>query len=458
VAARFGGGIGLFGGATNVLIDDCVFHELGYSFSQPPMSAASLAGAGVAIASCHGLTISRCDFSRLAVACDFSKAGEIDGVEIAGCTFHDAVVWPVGLPATAQDAAPSGLVVHGCDVANNAQFDFGAWTGYGSSPRVELAIVQAGAPFTLSVGAIASPSPTFQWQKNGVPVAGATGATFSLGAVTLADSGLYTAVASNGVGSASGNSVVLVVTPYDLGNLSISTSAPTIAPATLSAPVITTQPVSQTVTASTNVAFTVAATDAQSFQWKKNGEPISGATGSTLSLNNVTTADSATYSVVVANSAGSVASNAATLTVIQATSATTPAEPDVAVTSGPGKKLMVVGANPATLNFNVTGTTVRKLLIRAVGPTLRAFGHAGALADPKLEIYAGSVLLSQNDDWGGSDVLRTLSAQAGAFPLSNPQSKDAAVIVGLPPGSYTAIASGVNGATGAVLIEIYEIR
>ncbi len=84
-----------------------------------------------------------------------------------------------------------------------------------------------------------------------------------------------------------------------------------------SAPVITAQPASQTVNAGANVQFSVTASGgpAPSFQWSKGGTAISGATGSTLNLNNVQTTDAGSYTVTASNYLGSITSNPATLTV-----------------------------------------------------------------------------------------------------------------------------------------------
>jgi len=83
------------------------------------------------------------------------------------------------------------------------------------------------------------------------------------------------------------------------------------------APVIQTNPQSQTVTAGSNVSFSVMATGAPApvYQWSFNGGLILGATGSTLTLNSVQSANAGSYTVAVSNSLGSVTSNAATLTV-----------------------------------------------------------------------------------------------------------------------------------------------
>jgi hypothetical protein len=86
------------------------------------------------------------------------------------------------------------------------------------------------------------------------------------------------------------------------------------------------------------------------------------------------------------------------------------------------------------------------------------------LADPQLTIYrhednGGESLLLSNDDWGigaGAATTAAVSGQVGAFPLPA-GSKDAALVVTLPPGIYTVVASGVGGATGTALVEVYEV-
>ena len=115
---------------------------------------------------------------------------------------------------------------------------------------------------------------------------------------------------------------------------------------------------------------------------------------------------------------------------------------------GTGDNVLVVG-------FAISGLAEKTLLIRAVGPTL-AFAVTGSLPDPKLEVFRGSTLLQSNDDWGGTTTLSTAFSQVGAFPLPA-TSKDAALLVTLQPGSYTAQVSGVGGTTGVALIEVYEL-
>lgn len=126
-----------------------------------------------------------------------------------------------------------------------------------------------------------------------------------------------------------------------------------------------------------------------------------------------------------------------------------------------------VGAGDAILIPGITisaGSGPRRVLVRAVGPALAAFGVPGTISDPKLELFSGSTRIASNDNWetqsgnaGGTGAqLSAAFSQAGAFALTN-GSKDAALLTTLAPGSYTLQVSGANNATGEALVEVYDI-
>ena len=106
--------------------------------------------------------------------------------------------------------------------------------------------------------------------------------------------------------------------------------------------------------------------------------------------------------------------------------------------------------------FYVAGTGTQRVLIRAVGPTLAAFGVTGVLGDPKLEVYDGTGgKLDENDNWNAA--LAPTFGAVGAFALPS-GSRDAALVLTLTAGrSYTAQVSGVGGSTGEALVEVYEV-
>lgn len=116
------------------------------------------------------------------------------------------------------------------------------------------------------------------------------------------------------------------------------------------------------------------------------------------------------------------------------------------------------GRETLILGFTISGNQPKTLLLRGVGPTLKSdlFGISSAIADPRLRLYSGSQLINENDNWGNNTALATAFAQTGAFPYV-PNSADAALLVTLAPGGYTIHVSGVNGASGLALAEIYEV-
>ena len=101
--------------------------------------------------------------------------------------------------------------------------------------------------------------------------------------------------------------------------------------------------------------------------------------------------------------------------------------------------------------FVVSGTGIKRLLIRGVGPTLADYGVGGALPSVKLSVYRGTELIAFSTT-PASDYGATLSV--GAFPLTT---NDAALVLDLGPGVYSAAVRGQNGGTGIALVEIYEV-
>ncbi len=115
------------------------------------------------------------------------------------------------------------------------------------------------------------------------------------------------------------------------------------------------------------------------------------------------------------------------------------------------------GGNILIAGFVITGSTPVTVLIRGIGPSLSQFGVAGALATPQLVLYdSNNDALQSNGGWGGSANLSQTFSEVGAFAL-DATSSDAAILVTLPPGAYTAEMTGANGATGVGLAEIYEV-
>lgn len=101
----------------------------------------------------------------------------------------------------------------------------------------------------------------------------------------------------------------------------------------------------------------------------------------------------------------------------------------------------------------------RQVLIRAVGPTLGAMGVGSPLANPYLTLFKGKLTYYYNDDWGNrynAADIAAAAAKVGAFALPA-GSKDAALLIELQPGVYTAHVTSETNEGGTALVEVYSV-
>ena len=258
-----------------------------------------------------------------------------------------------------------------------------------------------------------------------------------------------------------GGSVTLTVRATDVnGNIAESTLRVT-NNAAQPAPTFTTQPVAQTVAAGSTVVFNAAALGAPTFQWRRNGTVIPGATSATLVLPAATAANAGTYTVAASNGSGSATSEAVQLALNGATATEVGRLVNLSIltTAGTGAKILTVGASVGPLSF----TGKLPLVMRGVGPSLKDFfGITGALGDPTLTVFAAgnAAALAENDNWGSADAaaLAAVFRSVGAFDLT-PGSLDSAfasLTPGLGVGGYTVQVAGKGTASGTVIAEIYD--
>jgi hypothetical protein len=184
------------------------------------------------------------------------------------------------------------------------------------------------------------------------------------------------------------------------------------------------------------------------YQWKRNGADIPGATTAVLGIARVLAADAGNYTVVVSTTAGSVTSAVATLTL----GSSRLGNLSVRSTAGTGSDTLIVGC--------VVGQgDPAPLLIRGVGPALTGFGVTGVLADPVLTVTdANNSVVATNDNWAtgtNSNQTVAVTTRVGAFALAN-TALDAALIANLTPGSYSAVVTGKTPAPGIALMEAYD--
>lgn len=169
--------------------------------------------------------------------------------------------------------------------------------GFVRSPGDRLAAV--GSSITLEVEATGSPPLSYQWLRNGVPISGAILPQLLLSNLKLEDAGNFSVRVTNVAGSATSGTATLTV---------------------LNPPVITTQPKGLVAAAGSRVSFTVAATGSPplTYQWFKDGAPVSGATSSTYVIESAANSQAGRYTVTVTNAVGATTSSVAELEILQA--------------------------------------------------------------------------------------------------------------------------------------------
>ena len=220
------------------------------------------------------------------------------------------------------------------------------------------------------------------------------------------------------------------------------------------APSITAQPQSHSIAAGGSVTFSVSASgSALTYQWKRNGVAISGATSATLVISNVQSSHAGTYTVDITNSAGTTTSSSAALTLLTPSSYGRLAALSIRAQVGTGDNVLIAGFAMGSGNGSLP------LLVRGVGPTLAGLGIPAnqTLADPELSIVPpGQSAVASNDNWAGNADVLAVGAALGAQPLAANTSADAAVYLpNLAAGPYTAVVSGKNNTTGIALVEVY---
>ena len=302
-----------------------------------------------------------------------------------------------------------------------------------------------GRNVVFSVAATGSTPRLYQWRKDGANYGNSSASdTLTIADVQASDAGRYSVVVSNNGGTATSAEAVLTV------------SASSVAPAFTSAPT------SHTVSAGSTVVFSSLATGTPTptYQWRRNGTTISGATLPNLVLSRADLSAAGIYTCTATNSAGSATSNSATLSIAPA--GTEPSRLDglsVLTTLATGEPFFTV----ATVIGGAGTVGLKPLLVRASGPTLGSpsFGIPGTLPDPRLELFSPPTSLATNDNWGtpAANVpgISAAIASRAIFPFFAANSRDAAVYnSGLPAGNYTVQVGDTGGGSGLVLAEIYD--
>jgi photosystem II stability/assembly factor-like uncharacterized protein len=250
-----------------------------------------------------------------------------------------------------------------------------------ASPPVTVSVTPAPVPVSIStqpgnlavtrsgdavfaVTATGTEPLSYQWRRNGQPVPGANASVLRLNQVVDADNGAQFSVSvSNAAGSVTSQSAQLSVLPAGS--------------AALAAPSIVTQPANVTARSGQTVTFAVGVngTSPFNFQWRKNGNPISGANAAVFTLAAAAAGDAGSYTVVVSNGAGSVTSSTAVLDMLADPPPPQPVAPsittqpsNVVALSGTGASFAVAATGNGPLSYQWARNGVD--LQGAIGPIL----------------------------------------------------------------------------------------
>ncbi|HRE80570.1 MAG TPA: immunoglobulin domain-containing protein, partial [Opitutaceae bacterium] len=324
--------------------------------------------------------------------------------------------------------------------------------------------IYAGTSVTFSVSVTGTAPFTYQWRKNGVAIPFALASSVTLTNVQDSDVGLYSVVVSNTAGSITSADALLTVSPA------------------VSIPTISSQPLSRSTTVGGPVTFGVTANannGVLSYQWRKNGSAINGATQSSYSITSTQFSDAGAYSVVVTNSAGSVTSGDASLVVnplpIAPSLVTAPVSQTVALGTDVTLSVTVNGSAPFSYQWRKDGNplpfaTSNPLTLTSVQAadagaySVVVSNVAGAITSPDATIsllssppvVTAPTLLSQLSSQTvvlGTAVSFSMSASDGNGSLTYQWYKDGIAIPGSTQSSLN-FSSVQNSDTGTYFVVV----
>lgn len=281
---------------------------------------------------------------------------------------------------------------------------------------------------------------TFQWKKDGVNLVGATSSYYGKGNVTTTDSGQYVLVASNNSGTATSSPVTVIVNPavaatiYNLPGGSTVNYGETIS---LSPSIFGTQPMT--------------------FQWKKGGVNVAGATSATYSKNNATTADSGQYTLTATNTVGAVTSQPVTISVNPATLPTiyNLGGPQTLVYGGSFNFYPSVGGTqPMTFQWQKDGVAISGATLSYYGKNsltpadtglyaLVATNGAGTVTSQIVNVTVNAAVLPSISGLGGDQTLASganlslYPSVSGSEPVTYQWKKDGIAISGANSSYYS---------------------
>ncbi len=387
----------------------------------------------------------------------------------------------IGLPT--QNDRPVAIVTDSRGyvyVANPPTLEIELVTPIGSVPNIATGptggTISYGAPITLSVIASSTPAPSYQWQVDGVDIAGAT-----LPQYVTTTPGTYTVTVSNTAGTVT-SSPAVVLAATRLANISSRAFVGIGADIEIAGFVVTGPPgVSEQVLirgAGPSLSqFGVSGFLAQPVLtlFNSSGDQIATNVGWNTASNateiasafkttgafafQLDSADSAILTSLLPGSYTAQISGLNGTTGVALAEVYEVASGDPELINISTRAFVKTGTSVEIGGFVIAGSRPAKVLLRAIGPTLSQFGVNGVLAQPSLGVVDSSGnTVASNTGWSTNANVASLASEmtaVGAFALPS-ASADSVLLLTLPPGAYTAVVSGVNGTSGVALVEVYE--
>jgi hypothetical protein len=339
------------------------------------------------------------------------------------------------------------------------------------------------------------PAPTYQWYENGVAlsnggaISGATGSTLVVAGATAANAGSYTCTVTNATATVTSSAATLTVGAastfsrltniscrsqvntgtgflimgFAVGGAGTSGSEPLLIRA--SGPALSEFDVTGLLPDPNLDFFTGSTLSANDYGWAGNAQitAVAASVGA-FPWTNTSSLDSAlletvapgSYTAQINGQSGD--TGVALAEIFDATPAGTYTLASPRLVNISARTSVSTGGGVLIAGFVISGTAAKTVLIRASGPALSTY-LSGTLVDPQLQLYSSSdTILGSNFGWGGDPEIAAEAAAVGAFPWTSATSDDSALLITLPPGSYTAEVAGASGDSGIALLEVYEVK
>jgi glucose/arabinose dehydrogenase len=305
----------------------------------------------------------------------------------------------------------------------------------------------AGSPASFTTSPTSAGSFTYQWRKNGNPISGATSSTYTIASVSAGDAGSYSAVVTGTCGTIQTNPATLTVNSAATASTPSSATACTGGPATFST--------------------TAGGTGPFTYQWRKNGNAIGGATSSSYTIASVTGGDAGNYSVTVSGACGAVTTPSATLTVNSAVTASAPSNATVCAGSPATFSTTAGGTGPFTYQWRkngnpIGGATSSSYTIASVAAgdagsySVTVGGACGSVTSSSAALTVNSAVTASTPAnaiaCAGSPATFSTTA-GGTGPFTYQWRKNGNAIPGATASSYT-IAATAPGDAGSYSVSV----